>query len=142
MAKTRIAEGKYFLKKGLESEASNFLINKSYSTEIEKIWDLEKVNTAHSFAVGILPSCEPKGKRNLIFSANLRPKVKELKDEFLKVYESLITIPCPDSKNGVVLLTIGKVHDSSSEFEVFTIDENQNIKVIRTAIGPSPFAAN
>ena len=142
LAKTRISEGKYFLNKGFESEASNYSINKSYITEIEKIWDLEKVNTAHSFAVGILPSCQPSGKKNLFFSTHLRPKVKELKAEFLKVYESLITIPCPDLKNGVVLVTIGKVNDSSSEFEVFTKDETQNIKILRTAVGPNPFAGN
>lgn len=139
IAKTRASEGRYFLAKGFASQISNHSANKQYLTEIEKIWNESEINKANSFAVGILPSCSPADKNKLVFSKNLRPDIIKLKDEFLKIYESLISIPCSNSKNGFVLVTIGKVHDSNNEFEIFTIDENKKFKIIRTALAMGPF---
>lgn len=138
VAKTRSAEGKFFLTKGFVSQILNFSANKKYLNDLKKIWDQEEVN-AFSFAMGVLPSCSLAGKKKLVFSKNLRPDLKELQKEFLKIYETLSSIPCPDVKNGFILVAIGKVHDSNDEFEVFTIDENKNFKIIRTALELGPF---
>ena len=139
MAKTRILEGKSFLIHGYTSQVSNFRINNRFLNDIEKIWDQDKVDSAFSYVTGILPSCNATGKKKLIFSKNLRSEVKEFQNEIFKIYESLASLPCPDIKSGFVLVTIGKVLDSNKEFEVYTIDEKKNFKVIYSVLGAGPF---
>ena len=138
VAKNRAAEGKLFLTKGFASQVSSYSANKKYLTAIEKIWEQDSINS-ESFAVGILPSCNSAGAKKLVFGKNLRPQVKELQNQFLKIYETLASIPCPDQKSGFVLVAIGKVHDSKNEFEIFTLDENKNFKIINTSLGSGPF---
>lgn len=143
VAKTRIPEARYLLSKGFAAQVSNFKAFKEYKNEIEKIWSAEdKSNSANSFAVGLLPSCGSKQDNKLYFSSQLRPAVKKLKNEIVKVYENLASIPCPSSKTGFTLVAIGKIHDGSDEFEIYTIDENKTIKSLRTALPEDPFQPN
>lgn len=139
VAKIRIAEGKAFLLSGYVSQLTNFAINKKYLNESDKIWQEGSLEKGFSFAVGVLPSCNSPTHKKLVFGRNLRSELKDFRNQFIEIYESLASIPCPDSKSGFVLVTIGKVFDSHNEFEVFTVDEKKNFKIIHSAVGAGPF---
>lgn len=140
IAKTRITEGRTILLNGYSSQLSNYTANKKYSVDIDKIWNPEIFNKMSSFAAGILPSCNLNSKQRLYFGKNLRPEIKDIQNQFLKLYASLASLPCPDNKNGFVLVTIGKVFNSVNEFEIFTVDEKKNIVVIQSGLGAGPFS--
>lgn len=139
VARTRLFEAKSFLMTGHASQMSNFSLNKIYLTDAEKIWNNGSLDHAFSFAVGVLPSCDLTANNKLIFSKNLRSDVMEYQEDILSIYRSLIAEPCPDPKNGFVLVAVGKVTESKNEFEIFTIDEMKNIKILRSALKAGPF---
>lgn len=137
VGKSRLPEAKILLMAGFDKQKEYFSTAKSYTTEVEKIWQPTKLNEAQSFAMGLLPSCNPKNKMSLLFSEKLRPQVAALKEEMQRVYEKLSNFPCPE--NGFALVAIGKVLDSASGFEIFTIDANKNFKTIRSTLAEGPF---
>lgn len=139
IARTRVAEAKALLLDGYTTQISNFSASKKYLNDIEKIWNQNNVESKFSFAVGVLPRCNMTAKKKLVFDKNLRSEVKEFQNTIIKIYESLMSLPCPDVKNGFVLVAIGKVIDSKNEFEIFTVDENKNFKIINSALGLGPF---
>lgn len=142
IAQSRILQGKALLEIGRAAQVSHHSSNGNYLTAVEKIWDDSGESGKFSFAVGVLPSCNKTEKQKLAFSKNLRSSLRDQELEFLKIYEGLASIPCPSSKEGFVLVAIGRVHDSNDEFEIFTLDQNKNLKIIRTAIGAGPFSKN
>ncbi|MEK6628679.1 MAG: hypothetical protein AABY53_08630 [Bdellovibrionota bacterium] len=139
VARTRVTEGKSLLLSGYDAQLSSFSERSRYLIEPEKIWVLDKVDKPYSFAVGIIPACGSASSKKLAFAKNLRQEVKDLQGVMLRVYESLATMPCTDSNKEFVLVTIGKVRDSSSEYEIYTVDEKRNLKVVQTALGRGPF---
>ncbi len=141
MARTRISEGKAALLSGYASQVSNFSAKKKYLDDVEKIWDQDKIDSSVSFAVGLLPSCAVGSNKKLVFGKNPRPEFKQFQKQALQIYEALSAMPCPDIKNGFVLVTIGKVDDSNNQLEVFTIDEKKNFTVIHSALRAGIFAS-
>lgn len=142
IAQSRMKAGKALLARGAANQAFNYSLNKKYLNVTEQIWDDYSEDKKFSFVVSVLPSCN-KGKENkLLLEKNLRPELQQMKNEFLQIYESLGSIPCPDAKEGFVLVAIGKVHDSSFGFEVFTINQKSDLSIIRTAISAGPFVRN
>lgn len=139
VAKARSSEGKSLLLKGSRAALSSYSNTESYLDDVPKIWDKELINREGYFAVGILPSCKISGKPGLIFGKNLRPEVQRLQNEFVKIYQSLASIPCPNLKTGFVLVAIGKVDDATGDFEVLSINEQKQITVHRTTLLASPF---
>lgn len=141
VAKTRMIEAKTFLTSGFSSQMKFYSENHRYSVEVEKIWSKETVEHAFSFVFGLFPSCDISGKGNLIFGKSLRADVLEFQSDIQKIYESLASQSCSDVRDGFVLVAIGKVTNSKNDFEVFTIDQKKNIKVIRSGLGLSPFTS-
>ncbi len=139
VAKNRIAEGRQLLLSGYASQKSHFVANKKYLMANEEVWTQDDFSHMHSFAAGVLPSCKSRSKNKLKIGKNLRPELKGSEKMFEKIYESLETLPCPENKDGFILVTIGKVKDSISDFEVFTLDEKKNFKVIQTGLSAGPF---
>ena len=139
IAKNRISEGRNILLSGYVSQLSYFTIKKNYLVDTKDIWHRDVLEQLQSFAVGVLPSCNTKTISKLYFGKNLRPELIANQKQFEKIYESLAALPCSESKDGFVLVTIGKVNTSSNDLEVFTLDEKKNFKVIQTGLGAGPF---
>lgn len=139
VAKARLSEAKKFLTSGVAAQKNYYASEKKYLSDIAKIWKEEAVHSARSFAVGLLPSCNSKESKKLLFGENLRPEVAERQKQLLYFYEKLSNIPCPDEKSGFVLVAIGSVHDSFGEVDIFTVDSNSNFKTIRTSLNSGPF---
>lgn len=140
VARTRLFEARSFLISGHTSQMNYFAGNQKYLYDVEKIWDQNSINSVFSFALGVLPGCDLSGKNKLLFSKNLRSEVREYQDDILSIYGTLSSKICPDAKDGFVLVAIGKITTLKNEFEIFTIDENKNIKVLRSSLGSDPFA--
>lgn len=139
VASARISEAKKILLSGHASQQLHYAQNKKYLMDPEKIWNQDTQSGAFSFAIGVLPSCNSAAEKTLVFGGNLRSEIRVFKKEIIKIYNSLLSLPCSDSKKGFVLVAIGKTNDLSNEYEVLTIDENRNYKVIHSTMGPGPF---
>lgn len=139
IAQTRIQEARKVLLHGHAAQIEHYASYKKYSLEIEKVWNAKMLGSMTSFVAGFLPACLPSGKTKLHFSSKLRKEVRVLRSQIAKIHNSLSSMPCPDLKNGFMLVAIGKVVDSVDEFEVFVIDEKKNFRVFSTALGAGPF---
>lgn len=141
IARTRALEAKNLLLGGYENQLTLFTSANRYLNNSEKIWNKEVVDKAKSFVVGVLPKCNISKNKKLLFGENLRADVKADKEDILKVYSQLESLSCPDSKEGFVLVVIGKVFETLNDYEIFTIDEKKNLKIIRTSLGQGPFVS-
>ena len=139
VAKSRLGEAKRLLLVGQTALRKAIANNKFYPEDASTIWDQSSISAAKSFAVGILPSCIKKNKKELLFGSNVRPEIDDFRDQMQKYYEELAIIPCPGGET--ILVVIGQIHDSKTAFDSYSISIDNKFKTIRSSLGASPFSS-
>lgn len=109
-------------------------IKKSYPIDLTPFKDAWGYNS--KFVITLAPACKSKT------SLDLGQKIENTRAELATIKETLEELkksyPCPDSKKGFMAFAVGVV-DPTGKSDVWMINEKNEMKMIRSSTGRTPF---